>query len=725
MTSPSAQELLAAARIGFSGLSVHPSVQEAALDHLARWLHDPHLIPYRGAIVALVEAGRWSELLDSFRQRIPFGTGGCRGPVGVGPNRFNTWTLGTTVQGHAHYLRRIHGDAPISVVLACDVRRFGDRQGRLAPGGANPVLGMSSRDFAEIAAEVYAAHDIQVWLPADGGLLSTPELSHAIRVLHAAGGANISASHNPPDDNGVKIYNAGGGQVIPPVDERIAEAVAASDHVDRMPLDRARAAGLVRDIGPEVHEAYLATNLAVSRSPTARSARVVFTPLHGTGTRTVAALLERAGFEVEVEPSQAEPDGDFPGVPFGAPNPELPGVLDAAIATAERRGADLVLACDPDADRLGLAAREHLPAPDRTDPVRWRTFSGNEIGALVASYLLSRRSRTTPPLVFKTEVTSSLVSRVAQAHGARVVGHLLVGFKYIGAALDEIEAAGRTHGIPARLDDFVLGAEESHGLLVTPALRDKDAAGAALVLAELASVEKDAGRTLVDTLRDLWARVGYVGNLLVSAVMQGAEGRERIAAIQRLLRESPPERIGERAVTAFHDRQDERGPFGPIRSETDRASRDVLVFELGEDARVVVRPSGTEPKTKVYVEVAGRPGASPSTERPRVNAEVRALADAFLGHMLGLVGLHPPAWALRASDLVAVEHKVDLAEQVVPELVRRLEAPDRDVAATRAWLARRVAPYGRDPLALIAPAVRAYVDAERPACGHALLSLLP
>ena len=717
MPADDASSLLNAARAGFAGARVPAATQAAALEHLARWLTEPAFASYRYQIVALIRLQRWDLLIDSFYQVLPFGTGGRRGPVGIGPNRFTAWTLANSVQGHASWLRRTRGEGALCVVVACDVREFRDLGGQLVPGEPNPVLGMSSRDFAAIAAEVYAAAGILVYLPPDGTFLSTPELSFAIRTLGADGGVNLSASHNPPDDQGSKFYNASGSQEVPPRDEQMAAEVGSVGVVDRMPLDRARAAGLVVDLPSELRAAYVAANLRAGLVPSARSARVVFTGLHGLGRETVVPVLQAAGFDVQVEPTQAAYDGAFPNVPFRAPNPEVRRATAAAVLYAEAHGADLVLASDPDADRLGLVVRHPLP---EVGPGIWCFMGGTEIAALVCAHALAHGGRATP-LVLKTEVTSMLVDRVARAGGARLVGHLLVGFKYIGDALDQIEAHGAFAGMPATLDDFALGCEESHGVLVTPALRDKDAAGGALLLAEAASLQRAAGRTLLDALEDLWRAVGYVRNELVSTVMRGAEGRARIAEIQASLRRDPPCEIGGRAVTAFHDRQDPAGPFGPIQGETDRSSRDVLVWELGPHARVILRPSGTEPKNKIYVEVAGEPGEDLATAVPRIDAQARALADAFTRLMLARVGVTLPGWALRIHDLVSVEHKGHFVQVVLPGLLERLAAEDPDAGRL---LDAQIAPYGRDARGLVVDAARAWAaeQADHPARG-ALLAL--
>ncbi|MDP2314072.1 MAG: phospho-sugar mutase [Pseudomonadota bacterium] len=697
-------EILHAAEAAFEALPVRPEVRAAALANLRRWLGSDEFAPYLPQIRSLVSRGRWDLLLDSFYQVLPFGTGGRRGPVGVGPNRYNPWTLGASVQGHVAFLRELRGDGPLHVVIAYDVRRYLDANGVYDPAVPNPCMGLSSRDFAEIAAGVYAANGVTTTILAPGSdtYVSTPELSFAIRYLRADGGLNVSASHNPPDDNGGKFYNARGGQEVPPDDERMAAHVDKVDRVRAMPFAEARATGLVRDYAPAIHTAYVALNVATSLRSDARSAKVVFTGLHGTGDTTVVDVLRSAGFHVDVEPTQAPHDGAFTEVPFRTPNPEVRQSMDRAVKLATERGADLVMACDPDADRIGLCARNGVGgAPG------FRFFTGNEIAALVVEYRLSQGTWTNP-IVMQTEVTSDLVRRIAVRHGAQVVADLMVGFKYIGDGLGRLEDTGTFRGVTGRPEDFVVGVEESHGVLVTAELRDKDAAGAALALAEYASLLARDGRTLTDALESIWAREGYVHNELVSTVMRGAAGKARIDRIQASMRAQPPTEIGKWRVVEVLDRADPNGSLGPIKSGTDAASRDVLVFRLAENggseptARLLLRPSGTEPKNKIYVEVVGRPGVAPSVEIPRVAAEARSLALAFAHGMLARVDIELPLWALRVSDLVAIENKQHLAEVLLPEVCRRLAANEPLGTVVDDGLRA----YGKDPRGLVADAVR-------------------
>ena len=684
---------------GFATLDVSPALKEAAIGHLTRWLSEDAFLSYRPQIEGLIERGRWEFLLDSFYQIIPFGTGGRRGAVGVGPNRMNPWTLATSVQGHVDYLQRRLPDADLRVVIAYDVRVYRDRAGLYDPARPNPVLGLSSRDFAELAARVYAANGVEVAIQrrGDDRYVSTPELSYAIRRLRAHAGLNISASHNPPDDNGGKFYNQLGGQEIPPDDEAMVRQVEKVGEVRILSWQKAKDSGYLRPIGDDVHNDYIAHVANRSRTPS-RSATIVFTPLHGTGIGTVLEVLRKVGFVVHPVAAQVSQDGDFPTVPFRAPNPEVPRAFDLAVVLGDEVGADIALATDPDADRIGCVVR-HAGG--------WRFLTGNEIGTLVAYHALSRGKFPGTPIVFQTEVTTGFIPRMARAMGAQVVDHLLVGFKYIGEGLRQLDTAGRSGGATGSIEDFAVGIEESHGVLITPHLRDKDAAGGALYLAELASIAKDEGRTLVDVLEDLWKTHGYVRNHLVSTVMRGAVGRERIAAIQESFRADPPKTIGGRTVTAFHDRRDPNGPFGRITSTTDAASRDVLVFELGDEARVILRPSGTEPKNKAYVEVRGQRGVTNlAAEVARVDRAAQDLAEAFVDEMLGRVGIKFPAWAHGINDLVPVEGKVAFANTTLPEILARIAA-----GTCEGWLDGALVPLGKDPRRLVDGAVRRFLAA--------------
>ncbi len=689
-------------RTGLLTVASRPELAEAAARNLSRWLTGREFASYQPQLERLVAMGAWDLLLDSFYKVIPFGTGGRRGPVGIGTNRINPYTLATSVMGHVAFLREIHGpDAALSVVVAADVRQFLDLREVHPKDVPNPLSGLTSRDLARLAAEVYAAHGVTVWsYPLDGErFMATPELSFAIREVGAQGGLNVSASHNHPDDNGGKFYNAAGAQEIPPQDERMASLVEQVEEVIRIPYEDALKAGLIRFLGADVHRRYLDLNLALSRHPEARSARVVFTNLHGVGDGTAGEVLEEAGFTVKYTDSQRSHDGSFPGVAFRAPNPEIPDALMPAARVAQEFDADLVLATDPDADRIGGMARDEQGG--------YRFLTGNELSVLLCAYLFEEGS-TSPRLAVKTEVTTDLFRRVAEAGGARVVGHLLVGCKYIAEEIRKLEVAGKT-------EEFVMGTEESHGFLLTPAIRDKDGAGPALLLAELASREKDRGSSLLGYLHQIYRRFGYHHCAQVPLVMRGALGRSRIEAIQAAFRLSPPRELAGRRVLNFFDRQDEAGVFGPLLSDTDRASRDVLVFELEGGARAVIRPSGTEPKTKIYVEVAGEPlgeDASPAEFQAQVAAcsktALRVARD-LTRAALQAVGLTMPDFAYLISGLMAIDDRIDFAEKVLPELRMRVRDRESGVALNQ-WLDGRMKGYGKDSRALVREGFDAWLE---------------
>jgi len=701
------------AREGFAKLQASEALRKRAEANLALWLADERFRDAWPQVERLIDSGNAGLVFDAFFQDLPFGTGGRRGPVGFGPNRMNPHTVATSVEGHSHFLRERFPATELSVVVAYDVRVFNDLRRVYDPALPNRLLGMSSKDFAMGAAEVYAANGIRVWMPdpSSGRLLSTPELSFSIRSLSAHAGLNVSASHNHPDDNGAKVYNEKGSQEIPPTDEVLARIVEATTAARSVPFAEAVQRGLVRWIPGDVHEEYLRVNADVSRDRSARSARIVFTPLHGAGWGSAGEALERAGFSVEIYPEQASPDGGFPTVPFRAPNPEVREALHGARDHAKRLSADLVLGTDPDADRLGMMA------PEGDD---WIFFGGNEIGVLLAHYLLVEKRRAPRvsggrPFAVTTLVTTSLFSRIAHAAGAAVIDDLGVGFKYIADVLNSIEDRKSYRDLCADLDDFVLGIEESHGYLVLTHVRDKDAAGAAVLLAEIASRLRESGTTFAERLDAIYAEFGCVRNLLVSTVMTGAQGFLDIRAIQASLREKPPRDIGGRKIVEFTDRWSEEGPLGPIRSETDRMSRDLLVFALEGGSRIVLRPSGTESKNKVYVETAGSPlgAAAPRTlvaaEKARLDGEARFLAKAFTREMLSRIGVALPDYALEVSDLVSLDGKKDFAGKFLPELLARIQKGEEG-EPLGVWIDERLRGYGADGRLLVAPGIRAFLQ---------------
>jgi len=571
---------------------------------------------------------------------------------------------------------RFPGLQPLRVVVAYDVRRFEDVRKSYNPKLPNPVLHLTSRDLAHHAVGVYVANGIEAFtLPADSTrYLATPELSYNIRLLKAHGGLNISASHNPPDDNGAKFYDERGGQPVPPDDQIMADLVDQVAGIKTLSWSDSLRTGRVRFLDHATHQAYidLCRKQTLVQPPKANEIQVVFTPLHGVGSMTAMEVLVQHGFHVLPVEEQMKPDGMFPNV-TQTPNPEVPVSMDRAEALAKRENADLVLSTDPDADRLGamipfsepgeLATEVGEPSGVSRRVAAWRFVTGNEIAALLTHFKLNqlkqRGQMPGSPIVIKTEVTTGLITRIARHFRAQVVDNLLVGFKYIADVLWHLEQDGAYEDVRGTPRDFVIGGEESHGILVTPEIRDKDAAGGALLLAELALDQKRKGKTLLDYLEAIYRQFGYFRNEIVPVVMSGIEGKQNMARMLDQLRKTPLKEIGGLAVTAFEDFRDEHGRMGPIKGATDAASRNVLLFRFGEEqgaegrpatgvgGRVALRPSGTEPKAKAYIEVCSSPcpaGAS-TVQWQKIRSEVdglsKRIAEDFLRKIINLAGIEP------------------------------------------------------------------------------------
>ena len=394
--------------------------------------------------------------------------------------------------------------------------------------------------------------------------------------------------------------------------------------------------------------------------------------------------------------------------------------MERGIELAKDVGADLVLATDPDADRLGGAAR---------DGDVYRFVSGNEFASILTRYRLDSLEAEDRlpdrPLGIKTEVTTNLVSRLVESKGGVVIGDLLVGFKYIAAVLGSLERTGQFRSVSSSIEDFIIAAEESHGFMLTPAIRDKDAAGAAVILAELTSELATRGETVYDYLVDTYKRFGYHANTVRSTVMQGAAGSANIRKIQRTLRLEPPGSIGGRRVLEVNDYWDE-AKYGPFLSETDRSSRNLISFSLEGGIKATIRPSGTEPKNKLYLELAAAPLGAKATRgefeehRRKVDQEVKEFSNSFLAEMLALIGVTVPVYAFDISDLVALQHKVDFCDRFLPEFERKAKGVlggRIDEVAAVAWVDDTLNPYGPDARALVRRAFESYV-ATVPKSGH-------
>lgn len=623
------------------------ALKDQALHNLQHWLGSAEFKEYHPQIQWLFEQKNWAGLLDRFCQILPFGTGGRRGPVGVGPNRMNLWTLGASVQGHSEYLKqKFPGNPKIQVALAYDVRCFQDKRKQYCPTLPNPTINLSSKDLANYAAQVYAANGITAWiLPLDSKhFIATPELSLTIRYLKAQGGLNISASHNAPDDNGGKFYDERGGQPVPPDDQIMADIVDQVKEIRTLPLQDAIRAGLIQFIPAEAHQEYIKVCLEQSliAAPKNEKYKVVFSPLHGVGSMTAMEVLQKRGFQVIGVPSQMSPDGQFPNV-TKTPNPEIPESLDKAEATAREHQANLVLATDPDADRLGAMI------PD--DQGGWRYLNGNEIAAICTCFkleMMARDGRLHPSaIVATTEVTTSMIARICRHFKTQVIHDLLVGFKYVADVLWKLESEGHYEEVYGGTKDFVIATEESHGILATDKIRDKDAGIAALIFAEWGLEQFRNNKTPLQYLNWMFESFGYYRNVGIPIALPGIEGKTLMLKMLQQLRTNPPRQIGGLAVTAFKDFQDANSTLGPIKGSTDLASRNVLVFTCGDTAKLTLRPSGTEPKAKIYLEICTPPriqGLSDQewlAQQDKVNKMVSTLGDDFLTQALATIGWKP------------------------------------------------------------------------------------
>jgi phosphoglucomutase/phosphomannomutase len=612
-----------------------------------------------------------------------------------------------TVQGHCDFLRaRFGAGAQLSVVVANDVRVFNDVAGTYAfLPETHPLRGLSSRGLARLACEIYAGNGITAFLPTPDrdATLATPELAFAIATLGASGGINVSASHNPPDDNGVKLYDQYGSQPVAPEDQQLLDVMAAVTAVRSLPFTDARARGLVRALPDDLHGRYLDGYVKLYgdfQSPRA-DLPVVYTPLCGVGDATVGALLRRVGFPVLSPPDEA-PDGSFRVIPFRSPNPEVPQSTEPARAFADRHGSGIVLSSDPDADRVGLEAR----LEDGT----WYHFDGNMIAAILAyALMLDPRGPRRTGLVIETLVTTKLVARIAEARGdCDVIDDLLVGFKYVADVLKRLRATGEFRGVRRSPDDLVLAAEESHGVIALPTILDKDSAPACLYLAGLYQRLRAEGRDLLDYYVAILEQVGGFDTINRSIMMAGPVGMARKDRIMRWLRDTPPAAIAGQRVTRVTDYWDEVA-FGPIVSESERLPRNVIV--LHSDRYVVaVRPSGTEPKLKFYCQLL--PGPSrPASKGVALLAELRAEAEtaarAIYNDLLRPLDVRLGEAALLMTDLVELDRKQEFEVEIAPALrealrARRFETLDEALA----WLreASRALLPGADPLpALKAP----------------------
>lgn len=569
----------------------------------AAWLADDPDATTRAQLTAWVKEGS-PDLVDAFTGSLQFGTAGLRGILGPGPNRMNRVVVARATAGLCAFLLKTVPDAKTrGVAVEFDGRRM-------------------SREFATDVIEIVAGHGIKVL--AFPKLGPTPLLAFAVKDQNAAAGVMITASHNPPAYNGYKVYWGNGAQIIPPTDEGIAKEIAAVGtyaSIPRLSTADAAKAGLYVELGSDVSRRYLDGIRALQLHPEAKRDLVVaYTALHGVGNELFSQAMKESGFlNVHTVAEQAIPDGAFPTVDF--PNPEEKGAMDRVLALATKTNADVVLANDPDADRLAVAVR--------TKDGRYVQLSGNDVGALFGHYTLSEGKSSRKRLVACSIVSSPMLGAIAKAHNA-VWAQTLTGFKWIANRAMEIE---REQPV-----EFVFGFEEALGYTIGSLVRDKDGIGAALVMADMAAFFKSQGKTLLDELDETSRRYGLFVSRTVPITMPGADGAARIRSIMTKVRENPPARVGSFAVVSVLDlERGTRSEHGKIVEKLTTPPSDVIALGLDGGHRIMLRPSGTEPKIKFYFDlcIAIGNGESLADARTRGDAmadslvaEFRALADA-------------------------------------------------------------------------------------------------
>jgi len=567
------------------------------------WLSNPYFDADTKAELEGIKEDE-NEIKERFYTDLEFGTAGLRGIIGAGTNRMNIYTVRKATQGLANYIKK-SGKADQGVAIAFDSRRM-------------------SPEFADEAALCLAANGIKAYR--FESLRPTPELSYAVRKLGCIAGINITASHNPPEYNGYKVYWEDGAQITPPHDKGIMDDVKAIEDyttMKTMSMEEAKAAGLYVTIGAEVDDAYIAelkTQVLHQDAidAAAKDLKIVYTPLHGTGNIPARRILKELGFEnVYVVKEQELPDGEFPTVSY--PNPEAAEAFELGLKLAKEIDADLVLATDPDADRLGVRVKDSNG--------EYHTLTGNMSGCLLADYEIGQRKELKglpdDGYLIKTIVTSNMADAIAKYYGAGLI-ECLTGFKYIGQQILEFETTGK--------GSYLFGFEESYGCLIGTHARDKDAIVAVMALCEAAAYYKTKGMNLWDAMIQMYERYGYYKDDIQSITLKGIEGLAKIQEILETLRKNPPTEIAGYKVLRARDYKADtikNMETGEV-TGTGLPSSNVLYYDLTDDAWLCVRPSGTEPKVKFYYGVKGTSLADADEKSATMGKEVLAMIDEIM-----------------------------------------------------------------------------------------------
>ncbi len=540
------------------------------LQRASAWLQSPYDPETIDQVQSMIDSGQVTELTDAFYKDLEFGTGGLRGIMGAGTNRMNKYTIGRATQGLSNYLKKTYPGQQIKVAIAYDSRN-------------------NSPEFAHVVASVFSGNGFIVYLFDE--LRPTPQLSFAVRHLGCQSGVMLTASHNPKEYSGYKAYWNDGGQLVAPHDKNVITEVNAIESLDQVRFEAIE--DNIKRVGAEMDEAYLSAIAGLTIRPEAVKAQhdlnIVFSSIHGTGITLVPPALERWGFtHVHAVESQAQPDGNFPTVVY--PNPEEEEAMSIAMGEGRRQQADIVMATDPDADRVGVAVKN--------DKGEYQLLNGNQIGSLLVHYVLSSYAELGKfkenDYIVKTIVTTQLIADVAAKYDIPCLD-VLTGFKFIGEIMTNNQGKGR----------YVVGGEESYGYLVGELVRDKDAVVSCAFIAEAAAYYKGQGKTLFDVLLELYLQYGYYKEKLISLTKKGKAGAEEIKAMMAGLRANPPKTLGGIAVARIKD-YEKSVSFDPSTGQQepiDLPKSDVLQFITVDGDIISARPSGTEPKIKFYCSV--------------------------------------------------------------------------------------------------------------------------
>ena len=535
-----------------------------------QWLEGSYDENAKQEIRSLIEQEKYEELTDAFYKDLEFGTGGLRGIMGVGSNRVNKYTFGVATQGFSNFLKKTYPDQQIKVAIAHDCRNNSDT-------------------LAKVVADVFSANGIKVFF--FEGLRPTPELSYAVRELNCQGGVVLTASHNPKEYNGFKAYGADGGQLVSPHDKAVMDEVQKVASIDEVKFEGNN--DLIQLIGEDIDQKYLAElkKLSVSQKEiqNQKDLKIVFSPIHGTAGVLVPPALKMYGFEnVTLVEEQMVVDGNFPTVVY--PNPEEQDALAMALDKAKEIDAELVMATDPDADRIGIAVKDTSG--------EWTLLNGNQTACLIINYMLTAWKNAGKlngnQYIVKTVVTSYLIDEIAKSYSVDCF-NTLTGFKYIGELMTNFEGQ----------KEFIAGGEESYGYLIGEHVRDKDAVVSAVIIAEMAAYYKDNGSSLYEALLEMYVDFGIYQEKLISITKKGKSGAEEILEMMKNFRENPPASLGGSDVVTIKDyksAEEKNVKTGGV-SQIDLPSSNVLQFITEDGAIISARPSGTEPKIKFYCSV--------------------------------------------------------------------------------------------------------------------------